>query len=317
IWGYTWWQDSRTTQQVAQLEQQIAKGAKNFQARQEQSKAAAIKRQKERLAQINRMKQQLVAENLSKAQTDLNNLPQRMTWEKIKQKYPEFEKRSLFLQELKQIAEKILKKEEDPVSKFLDKLARKTHVYHEATKKFTPPVSEEEQQLLTQLLLTEEQQLAICDQEAILRLLLETLELIQEQQKNNLIHFGCQKITLTTEQKAVLLTRSYPEGLKAFRFEPEQKHLLQTLAPLTQEYKYSLAAKALLNSLDLPPAKINFLVREEISPNPHTEFGEPQNPYLPCKLQYLLGQQKILRAVEKVRQEQLQQQETLFVKTWH
>jgi hypothetical protein len=123
IWGYTWWQDSSTQQQIGQLEQQITSKAENCRARQEQRQAAAIKQHREHLAQVAKMKQQLVAENLEKAQSNLTNLPQRMTWEKIKQRYPDFEERSLFLKELKEIAEKILKKSEDHTQNFLTKLA--------------------------------------------------------------------------------------------------------------------------------------------------------------------------------------------------
>jgi sulfur carrier protein ThiS len=97
--------------------------------------------------------------------------------------------------------------------------------------------------------------------------------------------------------------------MKTFTLDAQQKHILQTLAPLIQEYKYSLAAKELLDALGLPPNKVNLLVREEIFPNPYTEFGEVKNAYLPLKLHYLSGQQKILRAAEKVRQAQLRQEE--------
>jgi hypothetical protein len=97
--------------------------------------------------------------------------------------------------------------------------------------------------------------------------------------------------------------------MKTFTLDPQQKHILQTLAPLTQEYKYSLAAKKLLDSLHLTSPQVNFFVREEIFPNPHTEFGEVKNAYLPLKLHYLHGQQKILQATEKIRQKQLRQEE--------
>ncbi|CAG8479840.1 4112_t:CDS:2 [Racocetra persica] len=218
IWGYTWWQDSRTNQQVAGLEE-------NFRVRQEQRKAEVIEQKKARLAQVAKMKQQLVAENLSKAQTDLTNLPPRMTWEKIKQRYPDFEKRSLFLKELAEIEEKILNKKDNQTQKLSTKL-----------EKFAAP-SEAEQHLLSQLRLTEEQFCAIAGQAKSLttpekEVLRKVFAQLSPPIKLNLVNAGLNNCGVDTyEKKLNLLNLNHRLHEEKKHFQPsiEQKEAILRL----------------------------------------------------------------------------------------
>jgi len=172
--------------------------------------------------------------------------------------------------------------------------------------------------------------LTLKEKENILRLLITNLNLTQEQrnaleemgvsffdasnwqvseeQKNSLLSFGLEKVILTEEQKQELANLS-PERLKTFSFTEQQKTILQSLAPLTKEFKYSPQALQLLRSLHLKPTHLSFLIQEEILPDPNTAFGETKSPYLPLKLQFLHGEQKILEQQAKEQAKQTNQAE--------
>jgi len=89
----------------------------------------------------------------------------------------------------------------------------------------------------------------------------------------------------------------------------EQKNILQNLAPLTKENKYSEKGLKVLRSLQLKSSSLSFLVNEEIVPNPNLDFGETKSPYLPLKVKFLEGEQKILREQAKVRERVLREEE--------
>ncbi|CAH1756985.1 6480_t:CDS:2 [Entrophospora sp. SA101] len=156
------------------------------------------------------------------------------------------------------------------------------------------------------------------EKENILRLLITSLDLSQEQrtsleqmevsseQANSLLSFGCQKIQLTEEQQINLINT---EQLRNFSLTEPQKNILQSLAPLTREDKYSPTSLNLLKSLNLKPKSLSFLVNEEILPNPNLDFGEVKSPYLPLKIKLLAGEQKALEKQAEIKQKQLNQQQ--------
>ncbi|CAJ0900234.1 8544_t:CDS:2, partial [Entrophospora sp. SA101] len=94
---------------------------------------------------------------------------------------------------------------------------------------------------------------------------------VSEQQKESLLSFGLEKVILTSEQKQELANLS-PERLKTFPFTEPQKTILQSLAPLTKEFKYSPQSLELIRSLGLKATNLSFLVQEEILPDPNTQF---------------------------------------------
>jgi len=172
--------------------------------------------------------------------------------------------------------------------------------------------------------------LTLKEKENILRLLITNLNLTQEQrnaleemgvsffdasnwqvseeQKNSLLSFGLEKVKLTPEQKELLPNLS-PERMKTFPFTEQQKTILQSLAPLTKEFKYSPQLLQSIRSLQLKPTHLSFLIQEEVLPDPNTAFGETKSPYLPLKLKFLQGEQKILEQQAKERAKQTNQAE--------
>ena len=119
-----------------------------------------------------------------------------------------------------------------------------------------------------------------------------------------MLSFGLSKVNLTEIQKEELTNLS-SNRLKTFSLEEEQKNILQSLAPLTRKDKYSLDSLELLNSLQLKPTSLSFFTGEEIIPNPNLDFGEQTSSYLPLKLKFLFGEQKVLRIeAQKTKKEQ-------------
>src|SRR3954468_21872671 len=122
----------------------------------------------------------------------------------------------------------------------------------------------------------------------------------------------------TEEQdKAIAKNKKY-QNFKVFSLTGQQKNILNSLAPLIREDKYSEASLTLLKSLHLKPASSTFLVQEEIIPDPHTGFGAVKSSYLPLKEKFLTGEQKILRAKleqkqKKVSEEQIRNKKTSIV----
>src|SRR5207249_9768297 len=109
---------------------------------------------------------------------------------------------------------------------------------------------------------------------------------VSEEQKNNLLEFGLNKLELTEEQQTNLLNT---DQFKTFSLTEPQKNILQNLAPLTKEDKYSEKGLKVLRSLQLKSSALSFLVNEEILPNPNTDFGEVKSPYLFLKTKFLEG----------------------------
>jgi len=170
--------------------------------------------------------------------------------------------------------------------------------------------------------------LSVPEKENILRLLITSLDLSAEQrqslenmgirffdasnwevsseQKEHLLDFGLSKLTLTENQKQNLLNT---DQFKTFSLMEEQKNILTSLAPLTQENKHSSNSLQLLRSLNLKPASFSFLTSEEIIPNPHTDFGETKSPYLPLKTKFLEGEQKTLRKLKEEQEKKTSKEE--------
>jgi len=166
------------------------------------------------------------------------------------------------------------------------------------------------------------------EKEGVLRLLINTLNLSQEQrnslenmgvsffdasnwqvseeQKENLLKFGLSRIELTEEQQTTLTQAG---NLKNFPLSPQQKNILTSLSPLLKENRYSEESLELINSLNLKFNSLSFLVNNQIIPNPHTDFGQAPNPYLTLKNKFLDGEQKELREEAKVREKQIQEEE--------
>ncbi|CAI2195705.1 7506_t:CDS:2, partial [Funneliformis geosporum] len=188
-----------------------------------------------------------------------------------------------------------------------------------------PAPNEEETNLLSQLQLSLEQLLAISnktpyltseDREVInqnfltfplsqkLALISSGLNEVTEEQKQHLLDFGCNKLKLTEEQ-AEQLKEVHPDTFKTFPLTGQQKNILNSLAPLTREDKYSEESLSLLKQLNLKPVNQTFLVQEEIIPDPHTQFGKSKSSYLPLKEKFLKGEQRIIRAKAETRQKKL------------
>jgi chromosome segregation ATPase len=131
---------------------------------------------------------------------------------------------------------------------------------------------------------------------------------VSEEQKNQLLNFGLNKIELTEEQKQTL-GRLHPDAFKTFTLTEPQKTILQSLAPLTKEFKYSKQTLEAIKSLRLKSSSLSFLTQEEILPDTNTAFGETKSPYLPLKLKYLAGEKKVLEAQTKEVQKQTNQEQ--------
>ncbi|WNE40138.1 MAG: Major outer membrane lipoprotein Lpp [Mycoplasmataceae bacterium] len=172
--------------------------------------------------------------------------------------------------------------------------------------------------------------LTISEKENILRLLINTLSLSKDQQeylekmgisffnasewtvnqaqKNQLLSFGLQRINLNQKQKGNLVNLANNQ-FRNFSLSEEQKTILQSLAPLTKEEKYSESSLELLKSLQLKTTSLIFLISEQITPDPNTDFGKITNPYLPLKTKFLLGEQRILQLAEKEKTKQQKAEE--------
>ncbi|CAI2185135.1 13962_t:CDS:2 [Funneliformis geosporum] len=131
---------------------------------------------------------------------------------------------------------------------------------------------------------------------------------VTEEQKQHLLDFGCNKLKLTEEQ-AERLKAVHPDTFKTFPLTGQQKNILNSLAPLIREDKYSEESLNLLKSLNLKPANQTFLVQEEIIPDPHTSFGKSKSSYLPLKEKFLQGEQRIIRAKEEVQAKKLNEEQ--------
>ncbi|CAI2182384.1 2035_t:CDS:2 [Funneliformis geosporum] len=189
-----------------------------------------------------------------------------------------------------------------------------------------PVPSAEEQSLLSHLQLTLEQYIVISCKFQLLSAGLNALEIntyekkeklvqlnitcheVTEEQKQHLLDFGCNKLKLTEEQ-AERLKAVHPDTFKTFPLTGQQKNILNSLAPLIREDKYSEESLNLLKSLNLKPANQTFLVQEEIIPDPHTSFGKSKSSYLPLKEKFLAGEQRIIRAKEEVQAKKLNEEQ--------
>ncbi|CAG8470745.1 8142_t:CDS:2, partial [Racocetra fulgida] len=162
--------------------------------------------------------------------------------------------------------------------------------------------------------------LTLKEKENILRMFINELDLTKEQQqaleqvgedqKQPLLKAGLSRVNLTEEQKNQLVNL-HPDTFKIFSLNEQQKNILQALAPLTREDKYSEDGLQIVRKLELKPSSQNFLVNEEIIPNPNLDFGEVKSPYLPLKLKFLTGEQKILRKEREAQEKQLRAEEIL------
>nr|CAG8530704.1 2851_t:CDS:2 [Entrophospora candida] len=141
------------------------------------------------------------------------------------------------------------------------------------------------------------------EKEGILRLLMNTLNLSSEQ-KENLEQMGIK----LTEEQAEELTAIHPDQFKTFSLTGQQKNILNNLAPLIREDKYSESSLTLLKSLNLKPNIQIFLVQEEIIPDPHTAFGTAKSSYLPLKEKFLLGEQRTLQKVKEEEERELKEE---------
>jgi hypothetical protein len=112
-----------------------------------------------------------------------------------------------------------------------------------------------------------------------------------------------------TEEQEEQLTIIHSDQFKTFSLTGEQKNILNSLAPLIREDKYSLEALELLKSLKLKPNTTTFLVNEEIIPDPNTSFGTAKSSYLPLKEKFLKGEQKTLRKIKEAEEKKLSEEE--------
>lgn len=131
---------------------------------------------------------------------------------------------------------------------------------------------------------------------------------VTEEQKDHLLDFGLNKLKLTEEQKKNL-AEIHPDQFKTFSLTSDQKNILNSLAPLIREDKYSQESQELLKSLQLQPNVQTFLTQEEIIPEPHTAFGTPKSSYLPLKAKFLKGEQKTLRKIKEQEEKKLSEEQ--------
>ncbi|CAG8504118.1 10020_t:CDS:2 [Cetraspora pellucida] len=106
------------------------------------------------------------------------------------------------------------------------------------------------------------------EKESILRLLITTLDLTNEQ-RENLENMGL-KLTLEQQEQ---LTIVHSDTFKTFSLTDPQKNILNSLSPLIREDKYSENSLQLLRSLNLKSNQQAFFTNEEIIPDPNTQFG--------------------------------------------
>ncbi|CAG8583877.1 11066_t:CDS:2 [Cetraspora pellucida] len=152
--------------------------------------------------------------------------------------------------------------------------------------------------------------LSVKEKESILRLLITTLDLtneqrenlenmgvsffdasnwnISEEQKQHLLDFGLNKLKLASPQKEEL-TIIHPDQFKTFSLTGPQKNILNSLSPLIKEDKYSENSLQLFRSLNLKSHHQTFFVREEIIPDPNTAFGVAKSSYLSLKIKSLMS----------------------------
>jgi hypothetical protein len=171
--------------------------------------------------------------------------------------------------------------------------------------------------------------LSVKEKEQILRFVTNTLNLTKEQQekleemglrlynasewtvtddqKDHLLDFGLNKLKLSEEQQENL-AEIHPDQFRTFSLTGEQKNILNSLAPLIREDKYSKENLELLKSLQLKPTTQTFLVQEEIIPDPHLAFGTPKSSYLPLKEKFLKGEQKTLRKLKELEDQKLSEE---------
>ncbi|MCE8163785.1 MAG: hypothetical protein I3274_06275 [Candidatus Moeniiplasma glomeromycotorum] len=144
---------------------------------------------------------------------------------------------------------------------------------------------------------------------------------ITEEQKNSILDFGLNKLILTEEQKGKLV-KTHPDTFKTFALNPEQKNILTSLAPLIREDKYSEESLDLFyqeikenedKKIRIKPwfkyTTLIFLVQEEIIPELQTSFGVVKNNYLPLKEKFLKGEWIILRKMKEAEEKEIREQE--------
>ena len=129
-----------------------------------------------------------------------------------------------------------------------------------------------------------------------------------DEQKDSLLDFGLNKLKLTEEQQENL-AEIHPDQFKTFSLTGDQKNILNSLAPLIRENKYSKESLELLKSLHLKPNTATFLVQEEIIPDQHTSFGIPKSSYLPLKEKFLKGEQKTLWKIKEQKEKKLSEEQ--------
>jgi outer membrane murein-binding lipoprotein Lpp len=364
------------TQQLNNLNETIKE--KNLAEQLAQQKALELQQQAEIL-----QRSAEIESNLKEIHANLGE--SKITWTKIKEKYPDFAEKSTLLKELAH-SDKLLRKSgnKELSQVFLTKLQRISDIAEEETNLLSnlrlsleqlvaiscqaTRFTREEKEYLSDNYgnLTQEQQLSLLngglnslgiddlekkenfvelnhalhnekqcfglsvkEKEQILRFLTNTLNLspeqkerleqmgikffnaseweVDEEQKDHLLDFGLNRLILTEEQKENL-TDIHPDQFRTFSLTGEQKNILNSLAPLIREDKYSNDSLQLLKSLNLKPTTQTFLVQEEIIPDPHLAFGTPKSSYLPLKEKFLKGEQKALRKLREIEDKKLSEE---------
>jgi DNA repair exonuclease SbcCD ATPase subunit len=342
-----------------------------------QQKALEIQKQAETL-----QKAAEIEKKLNEAQENLGT--PKVTWNRIKELYPEFENKSTLLGEFDKV-DKWLAEEEVKSDQVLSKRLERLPILSDEEKELlsnlnlsleqyiaislkTPYLNASEKQFIIDnyLTLNIEQKLqlinsglngleinsyekkekfvelshtlhnekelfglSVKEKENILRFISNTLNLSEEQkakleemglriynasewtitddQKDHLLDFGLNKLKLTEEQQEQLAI-IHPDQFRTFSLTGEQKNILNSLAPLIREDKYSNDSLELLKSLHLKPDTSVFLVNEEIIPDPHLAFGTPKSSYLPLKEKFLKGEQKTLRKVKEQEEKKVSEE---------
>ncbi|KLL05415.1 MAG: hypothetical protein MRERV_1c103 [Mycoplasmataceae bacterium RV_VA103A] len=192
-----------------------------------------------------------------------------------------------------------------------EQLVELNHTLHQEKANFGLTLKEKENILrmfINELDLTKEQQQAL--EQVGVRFFNASEWVIEEDQKQPLLKAGLSRMILTEEQKGQLINL-HPDTFRIFPLNEQQKNILQALAPLTREDKYSEDSLQLVGKLELKPISQNFLVNNEIIPNPNLDFGEVKSPYLPLKIKFLQGEQKKLRKEREAQEKQLRAEEIL------
>ena len=127
---------------------------------------------------------------------------------------------------------------------------------------------------------------------------------ITAEQKENFLKLGLQKIQFSKAEKQELFTTP----LSKYKISPTHKNIINSLSPLSKEFKYSLALLEQIKELKLSHSTLNILTNENIIPNLNTDFTKSTTPYLALKNVFLKQKQQEFQKEILAKQKELSKQ---------